>query len=147
MHNWNEGEKRGGIFAIWVKTLTNLFLHQWVRTAWCKNKFSLYLIPSSIVKHIHAFLPHFSLSPSKRALSQSKPSPSFIHSHLFHGVAAEATRINDLNPLLLLLCFDSSFLWNIHMHKRFVSHSFSHELLSPLGQAATLFFITFWVSI
>lgn len=63
----------------------------------------------------------------------------------------------------LLQSKPSSFLFRFffalkqHMHKRFVSPIFSHELLfhppepllpsSPLGQSATLFFITFWVSI
>ena len=56
------GKTRGGNFAIWVKTLTNLFLHQWIRSAWSKNTSSLLPYPFYVSTKLY---PHFSLYKNK----------------------------------------------------------------------------------
>jgi len=120
-----------------MKTLANLFLHQWVRTAWCKKKFHLYLIPSSIVKRTHTFLLHFfTLTVQALSLNRNPHRHSFIpkwktfhrHSFIHHPSSLSLS----LEPLSLFRCEPLSIktpLQNLSMF-----------LESPIASHFSLFF-------
>jgi len=122
-----------------MKTLANLFLHQWVRTAWCKKKNSPLPYPF-LYRKTH---PHFPSSlfhshhPS--CLSQSEPSPSFIHSKVKNLSPSKLSFSLSLEPLSLSIDVNLS-LWCEPLSIKTPLQNLSMFLESPIASHFSLFF-------